>query len=269
MPGLGAIPPARRGRARDRWGVSSRRARRRCAGHGARCPAPSLRLPEGGPTCKASGIPPWPGGSGSSHAGHWVQGHHRGNLPGGVTTQSRRRCGGCPGTGVHPGSAHRRGGSMIEQRPCIAEIGAGRCAGIGPLGDEVAAERVARCQPLATPASDGQGAPVRFARVRFAASRFARARPPGRACGSGAQLRPQPGHRGAVAAQASPRRALSGEGSVRGQNSERDLPGPAPRPSTEFPAARGGEGMERGAVCPQRRRVHGGQDDVPARPQGV
>src|SRR5215468_5571407 len=43
----------------------------------------------------------------------------------------------------------------------------GRCAGIGPLGDEVAAERVARCQPLATPASDGQGAPVRFARVRF------------------------------------------------------------------------------------------------------
>jgi len=104
----------------------------------------------------------------------------------------------------------------------------GRCAGIGPLGDEVAAERVARCQPLATPASDGQGAPVRFARVRFAASRFARARPPGRACGSGAQLRPQPGHRGAVAALASPRRALSGEGSVRGQNSNVIYPGQRP-----------------------------------------
>src|SRR5262249_2091927 len=94
----------------------------------------------------------------------------------------------------------------------------GRCAGIGPLGDEVAAERVARCQPLATPASDGQGAPVRFAR----------ARPPGRACGSGAQLRPQPGHRGAVAALASPRRALSGEGSVRGPNSNVIYPGQRP-----------------------------------------
>ena len=104
----------------------------------------------------------------------------------------------------------------------------GRCAAIGPLGDEVAAERVARCRPLATPASDGQGARVRFARVRFAASRFARARPPGRACGSGAQLRPQPGHRGAVAAQASPRRALPGEGSVRGPNSNVIYPGQRP-----------------------------------------
>ncbi len=34
---------------------------------------------------------------------------------------------------------------MIEQRLCIAEIGAGRVPGSAPLGDEVAAERVRRC----------------------------------------------------------------------------------------------------------------------------
>jgi hypothetical protein len=34
---------------------------------------------------------------------------------------------------------------MIEQRPCIAEICAGRVPGSAPLGDEVAAERVGRC----------------------------------------------------------------------------------------------------------------------------
>ena len=269
MPGLGAIPPARRGRARDRWGVSSRRARRRCAGHGARCPAPSLRLPGKRSDLQSQPDPTvawgqWrqsrrPLGAGSPPGEPPGRGHHAVAPP--LWRLSRHR--GEPWISALSWWQHDRAATVLRRDR------RGRCAGIAPLGDEVAAERVARCQPLATPASDGQGAPVRFARVRFAASRFARARPPGRACGSGAQLRPQPGHRGAVAAQASPRRALSGEGSVRGQNSERDLPGPAPRPSTEFPAARGGEGMERGAVCPQRRRVHGGQDDVPARPQGV
>jgi hypothetical protein len=34
---------------------------------------------------------------------------------------------------------------MIGQRPCIAEIGAGRVPGSAPPGDEVAAERVGRC----------------------------------------------------------------------------------------------------------------------------
>jgi hypothetical protein len=43
------------------------------------------------------------------------------------------------------GSVHRRGGSVIEQRPCIAEIGADRVPGPAPPGDEVAAERAERC----------------------------------------------------------------------------------------------------------------------------
>ena len=34
---------------------------------------------------------------------------------------------------------------MIEQRPCIAEIGADRVPGPAPPGDEVAAERAERC----------------------------------------------------------------------------------------------------------------------------
>jgi hypothetical protein len=145
----------------------------------------------------------------------------------------------------------------------------GRCAGIGPLGDEVAAERVARCQPLATPASDGQGAPVRFARVRFAASRFARARPPGRACGSGAQLRPQPGHRGAVAALASPRRALSGEGSVRGHNSNVIYPGQRPGRVLSFLPPEAEKAWSQARSAHGVARLHGGQDDMPARPQGA
>lgn len=59
-----------------------------------------------------------------------------------------------------------------------------------------------------------------------------------------------------------------GEGSVRGQNSNVIYPGLRPGRVLRFLPPRGGEGIERGAVCPQRRRVHGGQDDVPPRPNG-
>ena len=234
-------------------------------GPGAR--RPRYGCPEGGPTCKASGIPPWPGGSGGSHAGHWAQahnreppgrGHHAAAPP--LWRLSRHR--GEPWISAPSWWQHDRAATMHRRDR------RGRCAGIGPLGDEVAAERVARCQPLGTPASDGQGAPVRFARVRFAASRFARARPPAvladpapsydRSLDIGARWPPGVSVPGSF-----------GRGQRRRPELERDLPGPAPRPSTEFPAAGGGESMERGAVCPLRRRVHGGQDDVPARPQGV
>ena len=96
---------------------------------------------------------------------------------------------------------------------------------------------------LGTPASERQGAPVRFARVRFAASRFAS--PPGRACGSGAPITTTATYTpGALSALASPRRALSvaiARGSVRG----RTRPG--------LPALRGGPGANRGR-CAQARR---------------
>jgi hypothetical protein len=199
---------------------------------------PRYRCPDGGPTCKASRIPPWPGGSGGSHAPLGA-GSQPGNLPGGVTHAaapplwwlSRHR--GEPWISAPSWRQHDRA-ATVHRRDRRK-----RCAGIGPLGDEVPAERVARCQPLATSASDRQGAAVRFAR----------ARPPGRACGSGAQLRPQPGHRGAVAALASPRQALSGEGSVRGQNSNVIYPGQHPGRVLSF--------------LPPRRRMHGAKRGLP------
>lgn len=58
-----------------------------------------------------------------------------------------------------------------------------------------------------------------------------------------------------------------GEGSVRGQNSNVIYPGQRPGRVLRFLPPRGGEGIERGAVCPQRRCVHGGQDDVLPPPQ--
>jgi hypothetical protein len=110
-------PRARAGAAADkawtcvcRWRVSSGRARRRRAGHMARCPAPSPRLPGRLSDLQSQpDIPPSPRGSGGSNSGHRAQ-LTTGEPHARVTTTVAPPQWWVSGTGVNPG--RRRSASV-------------------------------------------------------------------------------------------------------------------------------------------------------------
>jgi hypothetical protein len=104
-------------------------------------------------------------------------------LPGGLALTTARADGPRSGRGAGPAVPPCH---AVSWRPCTSPAAnkatrSRRSKSVAAPPELVSAcfqrpESVSRCQPLGTPAFDGQGAPVRFARVRFAAAGFARAR---------------------------------------------------------------------------------------------